>query len=283
MIASRALFRLSLCLGLMAMFLGCGKKAKPGLDIELDVVGSGPFLNAVVEPAEQNGWATIKGKVVFKGAAAPVLAALDVTKDQAHCLAKGPLPDEKLIVNAKNMGVKNVFVWLAPIDADGNLPIHPDLQAPPKSPAIIDQPSCMFVPRALAMRQGQDLVAKNPAPVAHNFHWTGHPLKNPGGNVIMPAGSDYTVKGLVADRFPIKINCDIHPWMVGYVRVFSHPYFAITDADGNFEIKQAPVGKFMLVTWHEDKGWVVGKSPTPGQPITVTTDVTTVPDIQFEP
>jgi hypothetical protein len=46
--------------------------------------------------------------------------------------------------------------------------------------------------------------------------------------------------------------------MIGYVRVFNHPYFAITDEDGNFEMKTAPVGEWNLVVWQEEAGWVTG-------------------------
>ena len=60
---------------------------------------------------------------------------------------------------------------------------------------------------------------------------------------------------LVADRLPIKIECNIHPWMNGWVRVFDHPYFAVTDADGNFELKNAPAGNYRLMVWHGQGGW----------------------------
>jgi hypothetical protein len=40
--------------------------------------------------------------------------------------------------------------------------------------------------------------------------------------------------------------------MTGYVRVFDHPYYAVTDDDGNFEIKNAPAGKYRIVYWHEN-------------------------------
>ena len=57
---------------------------------------------------------------------------------------------------------------------------------------------------------------------------------------------------------PVVIECNIHPWMKGWVRVFDHPYFAVTDADGKFEIKNAPAGKYNIVMWQEGQGWVNG-------------------------
>ena len=146
-------------------------------------------------------------------------------------------------MNPKTLGVKNVFVWLAPDQIGEKLRIHPSLKAIKNNEVEIDQPCCMFVPHVLGMREGQTLVAKNPSTVAHNFHWTGHPLKNPGDNKMIAAGQDLKIANLVPDKYPVKISCDIHPWMNGWVRVFDHPYFAVTDADGNFEFKLAPEGK----------------------------------------
>ncbi len=46
--------------------------------------------------------------------------------------------------------------------------------------------------------------------------------------------------------------------MKSWVRIFDHPYFALTDEDGKFEIKNAPAGKYNLVMWQGGVGWVNG-------------------------
>jgi hypothetical protein len=56
---------------------------------------------------------------------------------------------------------------------------------------------------------------------------------------------------LSSDTIPMSIRCTVHPWMQAYMRVFDHPYFAVTDADGRFEVKLAPAGKCRVVYWHE--------------------------------
>ena len=218
------------------------------------------------DPADDQGqWGNVKGQIVLDAKAAPEQVKLDVTKDQPVCLAKGPLLSEALIVNKANLGVKNVFVWLIHKDIPPNpsdpvppLAIHPSLREIKSKNVEMDQPCCMFEPHALCMRQGQVLLAKNSSTIAHNFHWSGLPNKNPGGNSIVVAGGELKIGDLVADRVPVKISCDIHPWMSGWVRVFDHPYFALTDKDGRFEIKNAPAGPCRLVTWQEDVGWAVG-------------------------
>jgi hypothetical protein len=58
-----------------------------------------------------------------------------------------------------------------------------------------------------------------------------------------------------------------------HIRVFDHPYFAVTDEQGNFEIRNAPAGEYRLVVWHETNGWVVGDKR--GMPIRIEPGKTT--------
>src|SRR5205823_3249722 len=104
--------------------------------------------------ADKDGkWVTVKGQVVFAGANLPARPKLNVTKDQDHCLSKGPVLGEELVVNPDSKGVKNVFVWIT--DANGGKPpIAPDLAKPPAKPVELDQPVCAFIPHAMAVREG---------------------------------------------------------------------------------------------------------------------------------
>jgi hypothetical protein len=226
--------------------------------------------------ADADAWGTVKGQLVYGGPNVPEQKPLKVNKDEAHCLAKGPILDHEWIVNKQNKGVKNVFVWVAvdPAAAVKTLPIHPSLQAVPKEPNVIDQPQCMFEPYASVMREGQKLIVKNGAPVAHNANYSGSRLKNPGSNPIVPAGQQLTID-LKADRFPVRLSCNIHGWMKGFVGVYDHPYFALTDANGNFEIKLAPAGNLRIFFWHEGAGWRLAQAGAQGEPITIKAKETT--------
>lgn len=221
------------------------------LTVALVAIGMRPALAADAV----GGWGTIRGRVVWGGADVPAQTALNITQDQTHCLAQGPILSEKLVVNKANKGIKNVFVWLLPAKKGQTLPINPALINPPAAPAVLDQPRCQFVPHALGVRQGQDLLVKNTAMIAHNVNWTGNPLTNPGGNQLLPAGGSFTIKDLHAQRLPMQVKCNIHPWMTAWVGIYDHPYFAVTDADGKFEIKLAPAGQYPLMVWQEDIGY----------------------------
>jgi hypothetical protein len=216
-------------------------------------------------------WGSIKGQLVLDAKAAPERKQVNVNQNQDHCLMNGNILSDELVVNAKNLGVRYAFVWLAPLQAGQKLPIHPKLQPIKDKKVEVDQPCCMFVPHAVGLREGQELIVKNSAPVAHNVNWTGG-LKNGSGNQLVPAKQELKIENLVADRFPVKIQCNIHTWMSGWVRVFDHPYFAVTDEEGKFQIKDAPAGDYKLIMWHEAVGWIPDKN---GIPITIKAGATT--------
>ena len=207
--------------------------------------------------AADEKWVPIKGQVVFpKDKPIPKRAALNVTQDKDHCLSKGDLLDESVVVNPKNRGVKNVVVFLRPDDtqAKSEFPkdkIFPDDAKRKPAEVVIDQPCCMFVNRVTLARVGDTLVVKNSAPVAHNFFWDSG--NNGAFNQTVPKQEEWKMPAaLKKEAPPIQYKCTIHGWMTGYVRIFDHPYYALTDENGNFEIKNAPAGKFRIVYWHEN-------------------------------
>jgi len=243
----------------------------------------GTLLIASSAPAQ--GWGTVKGNVYWAESELPPNPKANIDKDKEHCLSKGDIFQDKLVVNKKNKGVRWVLVWLAdPADVKNvnfKPPIHPNLQKLPKT-VEIDQPICMFEPRVVGLwADHQELVVKNSAPIPHNFAISsigGGPSTNP----LIPPKSQVTVKGFQPKLFPTTYSCSIHPWMSGRIGSFAHPYFAVTDADGNFEIKDAPAGKFRLMVWQEEAGWVIMKSAKDrGKPIEIkangTTDVGKIP------
>jgi hypothetical protein len=89
--------------------------------------------------------------------------------------------------------------------------------------------------------------------VNHNVHtasFTNNPL-----NTMLPPGGALNQK-FVAERRPIPLTCDIHPWMKGWIMVFDHPFFAVTGADGSFEIQGVPPGTHNFVLRTGDFGFV---------------------------
>jgi hypothetical protein len=238
----------------------------------------------VTTPVCAQEWGNIKGRVVWKPEIIPVqmpIAAVGTNADKAQCLKDGPVLDENWVVSKKSRGLRWSVVWLINDDPKDKtaLPIHPKLKTVPAEAVVVDQPACAFIPHVIAMREGQVLVTKNSSSIAHNIKWTG--AKNM-GNVVVPAGKELQIKDLVAERVPIQIECNFHPWMRGYVGIFNHPYFAVTDADGNFEVKNAPAGNYRLVVWNTAfNGGAPGRF---GQRITIPAgDTLKLGNIEFTP
>jgi hypothetical protein len=236
--------------------------------------------NRVPSPGEGQGggkWVTLKGQVLLPEEAVKAIGEkkpINVTANPEHCLSKGPLMPEDVIVNPKTRGIQNVVVWLRPANNARVAPmppdsIHPDLAAGKykSKNLVIDQPCCQFVPRITLGREGDTLEVKNSSPINHNTKWSSS--ENGEFNVNIAPGQSYKLPNpLKFERTQIPFECSSHPWMKGQVRVFDHPYFALTDADGKFEIKNAPAGTFHIVYAHEN-GFHKGADGRFGWPIEI--------------
>lgn len=237
------------------MHLCCTKMLALAAAGTLALVGAGAV--------RAEGWGTIKGQVVWDGDKAPERAPVNVTKDQAACEKNGKLLQDKLVVNPKNKGIRWCVVYLMDVNGfNKDIPIHPKLKEIKNKTVELDQPCCQFEPHLVAMREGQTLIVKNSATIAHNVNIVGG-ARPPNVNQIVPPGGRFQVEDIKARPLPIIVKCDIHPWMSGRIAVLKHPYFVVTDADGKFEIKDAPAGDFRLVISHEE-GWVLGE-PKPSK------------------
>ena len=237
--------------------------------LTLTAVAGVHFLFGSVRAQDAKAWGDLKGRIIWGGKDIPAPKPIDAVKanqDKAHCLSKGPILDQEWVVDKKNKGLKWTFVWLEAKDKSA-LPIHPDLKDIKQKQVAMDQPCCMFVPHALGMREGQILLAKNSSPIPHNFKFTTG--NGDGKNFLIPRGGSVPIKGLEADPFPVTVNCNIHGWMKAWVRVFNHPYFAVTDENGAFAMPKAPAGEYQLMIWHGSGGWSGGAAGRNGQPITI--------------
>jgi plastocyanin len=122
----------------------------------------------------------------------------------------------------------------------------------PKEHVVIDQRKMTFVPKVTVVLQGTTVDFLNSDPVGHNVYWP-----SVSGNKKLAHNLGTWPKG---EKKPFQFNdlgvaallCNVHPEMSGYVVVSPTPYFAVTDKDGNFEIKNVPAGKYTLKTWSED-------------------------------
>jgi hypothetical protein len=215
-------------------------------------------------------WGTLKGQIVLDGEVPEVKLLVKkgdaAAKDAAVCAAQD-VPDESLAVDKDSKGIANVAVWLV---AKKGLKVHPNLEVPANANVTFDQVGCRFIPHVMVVHTSQTVQVVSGDAIAHNTRGT--PLKNQGFNFIVAPnarkGTPQTMK--LAERLPVQIGCDIHTWMRAYWVVLDHPYAAVTDKDGKFEIKDLPAGDHEFKVWHERPGYVYKDKKDPKKGLIVT-------------
>jgi hypothetical protein len=202
--------------GLSAWAMAAGAVAVPALAYEGGPVGGG---------------GTIAGKVVFNGAV-PTRKIIP-NKDVEVC---GGIREEPLIEVGPDKAVQNAVVYLADV-AKGKA--WPATSKPPE----LDNLKCRFVPDVQVIRAGP-LVVINSDPVLHNTH--GYYGKRTAFNMALP-NQGQRIPTELTRAAPVKVDCDAHGWMEGWIYVVDNPYYAITGADGTFSIADVPAGTYKLV------------------------------------
>ena len=209
--------------------------------------------------------ATLSGKVNFKGEAPAVTPISFGAEKQCADLNGGKLVLPQDFVVNPNASLKWVLVYIK----EG---VQPSAEVPAQ-PAEIDQNGCMFIPHAIAVRVGQKVNIKNGDPVLHNIRNESKNIKI--FNIAQPIQGMTTTRVFDKPEVGMKLRCDVHFWMAGYVHVMDHPYYALTGEDGSFKIENLPAGTYTLEAWHEKLG-------VQAQTITVTADEQKTMDFTFE-
>ncbi len=218
--------------------------------LALAVIAFAPNLSAAqtdyqVVSVENGG--TIKGMVKWQGSL-PHLMASEINKDQQICdpLGEKRRDLERLLV-APNGGVANTVVFLRNITRGKAM----DLPAPRR---FLDQKNCRYEPHILLVPLRATLTVRDSDPLLHTVQMTGSADYN---LPFVLAGQEATRS--MTREGKVSLRCNVHVWMNGEMMVAPHPYYAVTDREGNFELTQVPPGDYEIVAWHE--GWrVVGEN-----------------------
>jgi hypothetical protein len=200
---------------------------------------SGPGSLAAVQGA---GRGTIKGHIRLSGKLPgnPIIRmGMDPMCSRANA---GKRVIQDIVAASIDGSLANVFVNLV-----GTFPQTPV----PTTPVTIDQSGCLYHPRVLGARVGQMLQVRNDDDLLHNVH--GLSARGNGFNISEPkAGMVQQFK--LKDEEILRLKCDVHGWMTAYVGIVNHPYFAVTDAGGVFQIANVPVGTHTIKVWQERYG-----------------------------
>ena len=198
---------------------------------------------AAAAAAPAAGSATLTGKVTLTGSA-PAKEAIKMDAD-AYCKAahSGPVYTQEVEVNG-NGTLKDVFVYVK----EGVTGTYPA----PTTPVVIDQQGCQYHPHVFGIQAGQPLKIVNSDGTLHNIHAL--PKQNAEFNIGQPFKGMETIKKFDKPEVPVRFKCDVHKWMGAYAGVLNHPFFAVTNDQGTFEIKNLPPGTYVIEAWQEKYG-----------------------------
>jgi plastocyanin len=213
------------------MLAGCGSKpARPPV-IKATIVGSG----------------TIGGRVTLEGTLPqeqqlPLDAACSASsKDHGQ-----QMPRFTRTYVTKDGGLGDVLVTLV------DIPPQPIPAA--TGPLTIEQRGCEYEPYVADCQVGQTIHVTNLDPLTHNIHT----LPAVPGNKEVNKSQAAKAKPLefVYDKPEefLRFKCDVHPWMLSYVSVLNHPFYAVTGEDGRFTVKGLPDGKYKVKFKHRKAG-----------------------------
>lgn len=194
-------------------------------------------------------WVTIRGRFVYDGEA-PQTEDLEITRDEDFCGPFG-LKNESLLVHPKNHGLQNVAIYLR---TRKEVPVHPSYDEAFSKPVRLDNVGCQFKPRMQLLRTGQTWQATSTDSIAHNV--AVYARRNDPFSQVIPLGEPLERVFAKAESVPVRIDCSIHAWMRAYVVITEHPYAAITNKSGEFEIAHVPAGMWTFRLWHERPGYL---------------------------
>ncbi len=206
--------------------------------------------------SEPTGWATLTGRFRMNGTP-PRLAALAVDKDRAICAPGGTQILEETVVVSATGGIKDVLIYLVTkIPKDAPKWEHESYLANKTGEVIFDQRKCVFLSHVFPMRSTQTLKILNSDPVGHNTNIQAGRGAIPFNGLVGANGYATYQPGGQTDR-PFPVACSIHPWMSAYMITRDSPYFAVTDANGDFEIANVPTGvELEFRVWQQAPGFI---------------------------
>ena len=190
----------------------------------------------------------VVGRVTLLGAPPP---ATTITATDRMCGGgQGRTFSTRHYVVSEDGGLANVFVWIT--GGIGKTPLTSG------GTPLLDQIGCEYTPYVMGVQTGQKFKIRNSDPGLHNVHAMPRPGSgNREFNLGQPLKGMVTEKAFDAPEVFVRIKCDVHPWMFAYVGVVDHPFFAVTDTNGFFQLPPGlPPGRYTLAALHLKAGEV---------------------------
>jgi hypothetical protein len=219
------------------------------------------FVTGAATAGEEKPPGSVTGAVRLAG---PVSARPPLEVFKHHEVCGDGVPDDRLVIGPGS-GVRYAIVTI-----DG---VRGGKKAERDLTHVLDNRTCRFEPHVLVAEVGQWLEIRNSDPILHNAD--ARLGQETLFNVALPPGRQ--VRKPLARPGLIALTCDVrHTWMSAFVAVTEHPYHTVTDAYGDYEIRDLPPGDYTLRVWHEVLGAVE-------QPVHVEGDHAAALDVTYRP
>jgi len=195
-------------------------------------------------PIRADDEVTIRGKVIFKGDPAKFDPKPIAEVKGTQCDNGQDILSNAVLINKHTSPptLRNVVVWMA----DG--PVEKRFM-PPTESITIEMVGCTFQPRIATASTRQRVRIVNGDSIPQTFQT--FPKKNKPQGVAIPK-KNMPISIVFFDmEEPFEIKSPEYPWMKGWIAVFDHPYFLLTDELGTFEFKDFPPGEYTFKAWHE--------------------------------
>jgi beta-lactamase regulating signal transducer with metallopeptidase domain len=162
--------------------------------------------------------------------------------------AEAEIPDDSLVIG-KEGGLANVAIYL--------------LRAPrgwkdSGTQEVFELRSAdhRFQPHMSFVRVGQPIRLMSP--MGESEHFGTHPLRSTPFSIVVPHFSTREVAEPFnkSEKTPIPVTSNMHSWQKAWLLALDHPFAAITDAEGRFEIRDLPAGEHRFIVWHERRGYL---------------------------
>ena len=232
-------FHAGVMVAALALLLGALSAACGGGSPE----NAAPAAAPIAIPVDAATAGNVAGRITFEGTPPkPGMVRID---SDPNCVQQGAAATDEIVIVGDGAALHNVFVYIK--DGLGNLrfPI-------PSTPIVLDQKGCRYVPHVLGAQVGQSVEIVNSDPTLHNVHAV--PATNQEFNTGQPLPGMKHTHRFSTREVMVPFKCDVHPWMRAYIGVLAHPYFAVTGADGSFNLKGLPPGTYTIEAWHETLG-----------------------------
>jgi hypothetical protein len=266
--STAALFALSLLVGCSseARETKSAKSTKTGrpvapTKIDDSAAGSIDLGTSSYHPRALTSVGSVAGTIKFAGV--PPADSVMITKDQQVC---GPKTEGPIEATAK--GISNAVVWIADVKTGKPLPIEKRVD--------LGSEDCALDPRVQAVVVGTTVNVENDDRLIHRLVFT----RGSDTLTVMPffnTGQMVASERLAKTRGIVEVHCVQHPWTRGYIAVFEHPYFAVTDRNGSFKIDSLAPGTYTMMVWHE------GMSKATAQQVQVAANGTAKVDVAISP